>query len=53
MAEPVQAFREYLSNYTKITDLCFNDCVNDFTSREVGIINMITNRTAHMCKYDN
>lgn len=29
-------FKEFLGTYNKVTELCFMDCVKDFTSRDVG-----------------
>ncbi|KAL0267168.1 UNVERIFIED_CONTAM: hypothetical protein PYX00_009515 [Menopon gallinae] len=28
-------FRDFLSNYNKVSELCFIDCIWDFTSRNV------------------
>ena len=28
-------FRQFLSTYNKVTEGCFMDCVNDFTSRKI------------------
>ncbi|KAL3874052.1 hypothetical protein ACJMK2_037116 [Sinanodonta woodiana] len=29
-------FREFLSSYNKLTEMCFMDCINDFTSRKIS-----------------
>ncbi|XP_046337585.2 mitochondrial import inner membrane translocase subunit Tim9-like [Haliotis rufescens] len=31
----VKQFREFLSSYNKLSEQCFQDCVNDFTTRKV------------------
>lgn len=28
-------FSEFLQSYNKLSEICFSDCVNDFTSRDV------------------
>ena len=28
-------FRQFLSTYNKVTEGCFTDCINDFTSRKI------------------
>ena len=35
-AENIKAFKDFLSNYNKLSELCFSDCVWDFTSRKVS-----------------
>lgn len=35
-AEQIRTFKDFLSNYNKLSELCFNDCVWDFTSRKVS-----------------
>lgn len=35
-ADQIRQFREFLQSYNKITEICFADCVNDFTSRKVS-----------------
>ena len=32
----VEAFRDFLTNYNKCAELCFNSCINDMTSREIS-----------------
>jgi len=34
--EQIQAFKLYLENYNKLSEVCFNDCIWDFTSRKVS-----------------
>lgn len=34
-AEQVKSFRDFLMSYNKLSELCFNDCIWDFTSRTV------------------
>ena len=34
-AEQVKTFRDFLANYNKLSEICFSDCVWDFTSRRV------------------
>lgn len=34
--EQIQAFKLYLQNYNKLSEVCFNDCIWDFTSRKVS-----------------
>lgn len=34
-AEQVKSFRDFLISYNKLSELCFNDCIWDFTSRTV------------------
>uniref|UniRef100_A0A0L8G4G8 Mitochondrial import inner membrane translocase subunit n=1 Tax=Octopus bimaculoides TaxID=37653 RepID=A0A0L8G4G8_OCTBM len=31
----MKQFREFLSSYNKLSSMCFIDCVNDFTTRQV------------------
>jgi len=33
--EQIKAFREFLRSYSKLTELCFTDCVWDLTSRTI------------------
>ncbi|KAI5634172.1 tim10/DDP family zinc finger domain-containing protein [Phthorimaea operculella] len=32
-ADQMKTFKEFLMQYNKLSELCFNDCVHDFTSR--------------------
>lgn len=34
-AEQIKNFRDFLTNYNKLSELCFTDCINDFTTRSV------------------
>lgn len=31
----VKQFKEFLAQYNKLTEMCFLDCANDFTTRKV------------------
>ncbi|KAJ8922605.1 hypothetical protein NQ315_007636 [Exocentrus adspersus] len=33
--EQIKTFKDFLISYNKLTELCFTDCVNDFTSRNI------------------
>ncbi|XP_014255807.1 mitochondrial import inner membrane translocase subunit Tim9 isoform X1 [Cimex lectularius] len=33
--EQIKTFKEFLSSYNKLSEICFLDCVNDFTSRTI------------------
>ena len=35
-ADNVKTFRDFLANYNKLSEICFSDCVWDFTSRTVS-----------------
>ncbi|CAF4876059.1 mitochondrial import inner membrane translocase subunit Tim9-like [Pieris napi] len=32
-ADQIKTFKDFLVHYNKLSELCFNDCVHDFTSR--------------------
>ena len=34
-AEQIKQFRDFLFNYNRVSEMCFMDCVHDFTSRQV------------------
>lgn len=34
-ADQIKSFREFLTSYNKLSEICFVDCVTDFTTREV------------------
>ncbi|XP_051153439.1 mitochondrial import inner membrane translocase subunit Tim9-like [Leptopilina boulardi] len=34
-SEEIKTFREFLMNYNKLSEICFTDCVSDFTSRDI------------------
>lgn len=34
--DQIKTFREFLSNYNKLSEICFSDCVWDFTNRKVS-----------------
>jgi import inner membrane translocase subunit TIM9 len=31
----ISQFKQFLTTYNKVTESCFGDCVNDFTSRRI------------------
>jgi import inner membrane translocase subunit TIM9 len=35
-SEQIKTFKDFLSNYNKLSELCFTDCVWDFTNRKVS-----------------
>ena len=35
-SEQVKAFKDFLSQYNKLSELCFADCIWDFTGRKVS-----------------
>ena len=35
LEDSMPALREFLKQYNKITEICFNDCVHEFSSRKV------------------
>jgi import inner membrane translocase subunit TIM9 len=35
-AEQIKTFRDFLANYNKLSEICFSDCVWDFTNRKVS-----------------
>ncbi|XP_045139989.1 mitochondrial import inner membrane translocase subunit Tim9-like [Echinops telfairi] len=34
-SDQIKQFKEFLRTYNKLTEICFLDCVKDFTTREV------------------
>ena len=32
----IKVFKEFLQSYNRLTQICFQQCVNDFTSRKVA-----------------
>jgi len=34
-AEQIRTFKDFMANYNKLSEICFADCVWDFTSRKV------------------
>lgn len=34
-SEQIKQFKDFLMSYNKLSELCFNDCVHDFTIRQV------------------
>ncbi|XP_015523464.1 mitochondrial import inner membrane translocase subunit Tim9 [Neodiprion pinetum] len=34
-AEQIKSFRDFLTSYNKLSEICFIDCITDFTTREV------------------
>jgi import inner membrane translocase subunit TIM9 len=35
-SEQIKGIRDFLANYNKLSELCFSDCVWDFTTRKVS-----------------
>ena len=35
-SDQIKTFKDFLSNYNKLSELCFTDCVWDFTTRKVS-----------------
>ena len=35
-ADQIRSFKDFLSNYNKLSEVCFNDCVWDFTNRKIS-----------------
>lgn len=35
-SEQIKTFKDFLTNYNRLSEHCFNDCVWDFTSRKVS-----------------
>lgn len=33
--EQIKSFREFLTSYNQLSELCFVDCITDFTTRDV------------------
>ncbi|XP_045480670.1 mitochondrial import inner membrane translocase subunit Tim9 [Harmonia axyridis] len=33
--EQIKTFKDFLISYNKLSELCFNDCISDFTSRNI------------------
>ncbi|GJQ82305.1 hypothetical protein Trydic_g381 [Trypoxylus dichotomus] len=33
--EHIKTFKDFLVSYNRLTELCFNDCITDFTSRTI------------------
>ncbi|XP_076281317.1 translocase of inner membrane 9 [Lasioglossum baleicum] len=34
-SEQIKAFRDFLTSYNKLSEVCFVDCINDFTGRDI------------------
>ncbi|XP_012525340.1 mitochondrial import inner membrane translocase subunit Tim9 [Monomorium pharaonis] len=34
-ADQIKSFRDFLASYNKLSEICFIDCVSDFTTREI------------------
>ncbi|XP_073981051.1 translocase of inner membrane 9 [Rhodnius prolixus] len=34
-AEQIKSFRDFLLSYNKLSEVCFVDCISDFTSRTI------------------
>jgi len=35
-SEQIKSFKDFLANYNKLSELCFSDCIWDFTTRKIG-----------------
>ena len=35
-SDQIRTFKDFLSNYNKLSEICFSDCVHDFTGRIVS-----------------
>lgn len=35
-SDQIRTFKDFLANYNKLSELCFSDCVWDFTTRTVA-----------------
>ncbi|XP_018333528.1 mitochondrial import inner membrane translocase subunit Tim9-like [Agrilus planipennis] len=33
--EQIKTFKDFLVSYNKLTEMCFNDCIDNFTSRNI------------------
>ncbi|KAL3266847.1 hypothetical protein HHI36_010998 [Cryptolaemus montrouzieri] len=33
--EQIKTFKDFLISYNKLSELCFNDCISDFTNRSI------------------
>ena len=36
MGDSIESFKEFLGNYNKCAQLCFNNCINDLSNREIS-----------------
>lgn len=34
--DQIKTFKDFLANYNKLSEVCFNDCIWDFTTRKVS-----------------
>ena len=34
--DQIRTFKDFLANYNKLSEICFSDCVWDFTTRKVS-----------------
>ncbi|EGI61274.1 PREDICTED: mitochondrial import inner membrane translocase subunit Tim9 [Acromyrmex echinatior] len=34
-ADQIKSFRDFLTSYNKLSEICFVDCISDFTTREI------------------
>jgi len=35
-SEQIKSFKDFLANYNKLSELCFSDCIWDFTNRKIS-----------------
>ncbi|KYN26928.1 PREDICTED: mitochondrial import inner membrane translocase subunit Tim9 [Trachymyrmex cornetzi] len=33
--DQIKSFRDFLTSYNKLSEICFIDCISDFTTREI------------------
>ncbi|KYN37008.1 Mitochondrial import inner membrane translocase subunit Tim9 [Trachymyrmex septentrionalis] len=34
-ADQIKSFRDFLTSYNKLSEICFTDCISDFTTRAI------------------
>ncbi|XP_011309231.1 mitochondrial import inner membrane translocase subunit Tim9 [Fopius arisanus] len=34
-AEQIKSFKDFLTSYNKLSEICFIDCISDFTTRDI------------------
>jgi hypothetical protein len=46
--DTIPALKEFLKQYNKITEICFNDCVHEFSTRKV-LTNEVKQQMLALC----